>query len=73
MEQFYSPPRVAKILQTDPHKVLDWINSGELKAVNLSDRTRPRWKISPDDLQRFLDSRSNQCENVKKRKRKKSV
>ena len=70
MTQFYTPPEIAKFLRTDPHKVLDWINSGRLKAINLADGQRPRWKVCPDDLQRFLDSKSNQVNTASKRKRR---
>lgn len=71
MPRFLTPPEIAKFLRTDPHKVLDWIGSGALKAVNLSDGARPRWKVSPEDLQKFLNTRSNQTATpATKRKRR---
>jgi hypothetical protein len=59
--KFYTPPQVGRILRCGADHVLAHIRSGELKASNLSlTGDRPRWKINPDDLQAFLDSRSNQ-------------
>lgn len=59
-ERFLTPPKVGRILGCGADQVLDFIRRGELKASNLSNADRPRWKISPDDLQKFLDARSNQ-------------
>jgi predicted site-specific integrase-resolvase len=64
--KFLTPPQVARILGTDAGRVLTWIRSGALKAANLSEGDRPRWKINPDDLQRFLDTRSNQPRQAKR-------
>lgn len=58
--RFLSPPQVGRLLSTGNDQVLGWIRSGELKAVNLSRSRRPRWKINPADLARFLEARSNQ-------------
>jgi len=66
--KFLTPPTVARMLGCDCNKILSAIRTGDLKAVNLSDGPRPRWKIHPDDLQRFLDSKSNQV-NVTEPKR----
>ncbi len=59
-DRFLSPPQVGRILRTGADKVLIFIARGELKATNVSLSERPRWKIAPADLQRFLDARSNQ-------------
>ena len=58
-DRLLTPPKVAQILGTGADQVLAWIRLGELKASNLSLSDRPRWKIAPADLQRFLDDRSN--------------
>jgi hypothetical protein len=57
-----SPPALAKQLVVDTHKVLDWIKSGELRAINVASTTtgRPRWRIMPADLDLFLLRRSAQ-------------
>lgn len=59
--EFYTtPPKIAKLLGVTCEKVLSWIRSGQLRAVNLSSRNRPRWKVRPDDLERFLSTKCNQ-------------
>ncbi len=58
-ERFLTPPQVAKILGVGPDKVAAFIARGELIAVNASLSTRPRWKVAPESLRKFLDSRSN--------------
>jgi len=58
MRRFLTPPEAAKILGVDATKVLKFIEAGELKAANLSMSVRARWKINPDDLDAFLESRS---------------
>ena len=57
-----SPPALARILAVKPSKVLGWIDTGELRAVNIAEnRTgRPRWKILPEHLNEFLAGRSNE-------------
>lgn len=55
-----TPPAVAIQLGVKPQKILDWIRSGELRAVNLAavaHGQRPRWRISPADLDQFLATR----------------
>jgi len=69
-ERWLTPPAIARQLGVTNDKVLSWIRSGRLKAVNLSDGDRPRWKISPADLQVFLDTRSNQVSTKPPRTRR---
>lgn len=57
-KRFLTPPEAAKILGVDAFKILKFIESGELRASNLSMSHRARWKINPDDLDAFLESRS---------------
>ena len=58
---YVTPPRVAKQFGVDVHKVLGWIRSGELHAVNVGDGSkRPRYRISPSDLAVFELARSVQ-------------
>jgi len=56
-DSFLTPPEVAKRLRVSPDKILAWIRRGELKAVNVSNGGRPRFRISPNDLGAFLTSR----------------
>lgn len=57
----YTPPAIGRMLKVKSDKVLIWIRSGELKAVNIAEHAagRPRWRIFDDDLQAFLRSRQN--------------
>jgi len=50
-----SPPELAAQWGVDTHKVLAWIRSGELRAVNLAARIggRPRYKIDLADVAVF--------------------
>jgi len=58
--QFLTPPAVGRLLGCGADKVLRLIETGELKAANLSGgNQRPRWRISPADIQDLLDRRSN--------------
>jgi excisionase family DNA binding protein len=56
-QRFYTPPQVAKLLVVKPDKVLTWIRSGELPAINVAtDRKlgkRPRYRIDPTALESF--------------------
>ena len=42
-------------------KVLGWIRSGELRAVNVAASRcgRPRWRIEKSELERFMAARMN--------------
>ena len=51
---------VAKLLRVSPDKVLGWIRRGQLKAVNVSNRVRPQYRVGQDDLDAFLAAREVQ-------------
>lgn len=55
-----SLPQVARMLGVADGKVLAWIKSGELRAINLSRLRgqRPRYAIDIADLERFEQSRT---------------
>ena len=55
-----TPPQIAARLAIKPGKVIAWIRSGELKAVDVANRgcTRPRYRVDPSDLEKFLLRRS---------------
>lgn len=60
------PQEIADSLGVGVDTVLRWINSEILKASNIAmTRNRPRWRVSKDDLQAFLDARSNQVTATK--------
>ncbi len=58
--RYLTPPQVAQRFGIDPSKVINWIRSGELHAINVSTSTggRPRFRISPSDLAIFEAARS---------------
>lgn len=55
-----SPPQLAAQWGVDVHKVVGWIRSGELRAINLAtDRNgRPRYAIDQADIAVFEASRA---------------
>jgi excisionase family DNA binding protein len=55
-----TPPQVAERLGVSADKVLLWIRSGELRAVNVATRLdgRPRWRVDLADLMAFEERRS---------------
>jgi hypothetical protein len=56
-----NPGMIATRYGISPDKVLAWIHSGELRAINIAKTraSRPRWVISTDDLAAF--ERSREC------------
>ena len=57
---YLTPPEVARRFAVSCDKVLRFIASGELRAVNLASKgsNRPRWKISEAALADFERARS---------------
>jgi excisionase family DNA binding protein len=55
-----TPPQVAEELGVNADKVVAWIKSGELRAINVAARLggRPRFRISEADLLAFQERRS---------------
>lgn len=58
-----TPPQLARARGVKAAKVLTWIASGELEAVNHAGSAagRPRWRISAEALQAFDRARSNRA------------
>lgn len=57
--RWQTPPQVAEDYGVDPHRVVAWIKSGKLHAINVSDGLqRPRYRISPEALVAFELARS---------------
>ena len=69
-KQFLTAPAVAKMLGTGAEQVLAFIARGELRAINTSLGDRPRWKIDPDDLEKFCEARSNSPKTAKPSRRR---
>lgn len=61
MPEWFTPPQVARARKLRVSKVLYWISTGEILAVNHArDRLgRPRWRISAAALEAFDRSRCN--------------
>ncbi|HEV3022085.1 MAG TPA: helix-turn-helix domain-containing protein [Pirellulales bacterium] len=57
---YVSPNELAAELGVSWSKVIGWIKSGELVAVNLAAQPgrRPQWRIARTDLELFLARRS---------------
>ena len=74
MDQPYlSPRQVAERLGVDRSKVIRWITSGELIAINVAtSRTgkQARWRIDPKDFESFLARRKTTPPAPKRRRRK---
>lgn len=54
-----TPPQLGKRLGVDPSKIIGWIRSGELKAIDVSNAgsSRPRYRIDPIDIELFEQRR----------------
>jgi excisionase family DNA binding protein len=55
-----TPPEVADHLRVSSDKVLAWIRSGELRAINVAQKLggRPRYRITADDYAAFVNHRT---------------
>lgn len=58
-KQTLTPPELAALWGISPHRVLQFIRSGELRAINLASRRggRPRYAIPLDAKLQFEQSR----------------
>jgi excisionase family DNA binding protein len=54
---FLTPPAIAMLLRVSPDKILGWIRRGQIKAINVGNGVRPRYRVSPQSLDDFLASR----------------
>lgn len=76
----YTPPQLAEQYGIAVERIRGWILAGQLRALNLSDsESRPRWRITDEDWQEFLDTRANCMKSTlqnpkrKQRRRKSGV
>ncbi len=67
-----TPPQLARELQVTPEKVIAWIRSGELRAVNVALHAggRPRWVIDRQDIAAFEASRASKPTPRPRRRRR---
>lgn len=73
LAKFFTPPQLARHIGISEDKIYPWIESGELRAVNMaaqSDGERPRWRISVEAVEEFLASRENKPPAPKPPKRR---
>ena len=72
--RYLTPPQVAEQLGVNASKILTWIRSGELTAINVAASLlgRPRWRISQADLAVF-EARRSAIAPLKARPRRKTV
>ncbi len=73
---YSTPPKYARELGVKPDKVIGWIRSGELRAIDVSLQPgigRPRWRIPWDAIVAFENARTNRpaIKPVKQSRRKK--
>ena len=67
-----TPPEIAKMWGMSTEKVVAWIRSGELRAMNAATRPggRPRYLIDEADLAEFESRRSVQPVNPKRHRKR---
>ncbi len=54
-EKLLTPSNVASRLQVNERTVTQWLRKGHLRGFKVG----KEWRISPDDLQAFLEARAN--------------
>jgi len=73
----YTVKQVSELLAIRQHGVLALIRSGELVAADVAIHTgpsgKPRWRISPDDLESFLARRTRRPDPPRRRRRRAST
>lgn len=70
-----TPPEVARRFGVASDKVLHWIHTGQLRAVNTAhDPTgRPRFRVSVEALRQFEESRMTRPPIKRRRRRREAV
>ncbi|MCA8995034.1 MAG: helix-turn-helix domain-containing protein [Planctomycetaceae bacterium] len=69
----WTPPELAQEWGVSPDKILDWIRSGELPAMNLAatQNGRPRYRIDQDGIDTFKRRRANHSPTPKQTRKRK--
>ena len=70
--EFLTPPQVAKVMGVNPDKVRAWIRAGTLRATDVSEGTRPRYRVARTDVERFLEGRRKVTPPASRRKPRKT-
>ena len=67
-----TPPALARRYGVSAEKIIGWIRSGELRAVNVAAKPsgRPRWRISESDIEHFEVRRAAVTTKTTRRRRK---
>lgn len=68
---YYTLTDLKQILRVDKAKLREWIESGELEAINVGTRDAPRWRISPAALEAWRISRRVVPQSTPRRRRPK--
>lgn len=55
-EKMLTVKQVAERMSVDEKTVRNWIQRGELRAINIG-RIRPEYRIHPDDFEEFIRNR----------------
>jgi excisionase family DNA binding protein len=61
MDEWYTTDEVAKLLKVHPESVRRWLRTGEMRGSQLGDRTG--WRVSREEVGRFMRERENIPEN----------
>lgn len=68
----FTPPQLAQRYGVKPSKILGWIKSGELQAINIATKVarRPRYRISHEAVAAFEEARSANRKPKPRRRRR---
>jgi len=55
---YLTPPEIARMLRMRQATVIGWIRSGRLRAIDISEGRRPRYRISRQALDEYLVGRA---------------
>jgi excisionase family DNA binding protein len=68
VERFLTPSEIARRLRVSSERVMGWIRTAELRAVNLGDSRRSKYRVRPADLESFLTRREVQSPTPRHRR-----
>lgn len=54
--KYLTPPEISKSLRVSVQTVRAWIKKGRLKAINVADKGRPKFRVRPEVLVEFEQS-----------------
>lgn len=60
---YLTPQEVAERLRVNLRTVYGWIESGELRALNVGNDRRPTWRIDEDRLAEFIERRTGPADS----------